>query len=46
MMAHHTTTIISGVVLLAVFVLVAWTVRRRRSRSTRHDAEQKDWPDS
>jgi FtsZ-interacting cell division protein ZipA len=35
-------TIISGVVLLVVFVLVAWTVRRRRSHSTGDRAEQKD----
>lgn len=36
------TTIISGVVLLAVFVLVAWTVRWRGGHSTGDSAEQKD----
>lgn len=36
----QTLTIISGVVLLVVFVLVAWTVRRRGGRSTRESAKQ------
>lgn len=38
----QTLTIISGVVLLVVFVLVAWTVRRRRGYRTGDGAEQKD----
>lgn len=35
-MSAQTVTIISGVVLLVVFVLVAWTQRHRRGRGTQH----------
>lgn len=38
----QTLTIISGIVLLVVFVLVAWTVRRRRGYSTGDSAAQRD----
>jgi len=36
----QTLTIISGVVLLGIFVLVAWAVRRRGGHSTGDSAEQ------
>lgn len=38
----QTLTIISGVVLLVVFVLVAWIVRRSRGHTSGDSAEQKD----
>ena len=38
-MSAQTVTIASGIILLLVFLLVAWNLRRRRSRRSKEGAE-------